>query len=153
MNRRLEESIEFVARHYRAGALKPTLRFAPVQWWRRRGVAAAASVAAVLLVSAAVLTFTHRPEPAPEPAAPAVEAAAPQSAPAPAPTARVERIEIADAPLGEVMAVIESTYGVRVSCPEAEESMRVTLSYEGTAADLVATINSVEGTHIIIEEP
>ena len=49
------------------------------------------------------------------------------------------------------MKEIEKVYDVRLtSLPE--EEYRLTLSYEGTAEDLVATINELLGTHIEIEK-
>ena len=56
-----------------------------------------------------------------------------------------------DTPLAEVVKEIEKVYDVRLtSLPE--EEYRLTLSYEGTAEDLVATINELLGTHIEIEK-
>lgn len=151
MTQKLQDSMEFVTRHYRTGASLPTRRFATVIGWRRPAIAASIA-AGVLAASAAYFVYFKGNAPSEAPAAAPVEAtAAPQVE---APTLRVERIEFADVPLGRVALEIESVYGVKLSpLSEAEASQRITLSYEGTAADLVATINSLLGTDITIITP
>lgn len=111
---------------------------------RRAWVAAAASAAA--LIAAATFYFAGRPEttevPAPQPVVvqPTVPAEAVSA-----------RIEFTDASLTTVVKQIEKTYGVRITnVPEGD--YRLTLSYEGTAADLVATINDILSIHLTIEQ-
>lgn len=150
-NSKFNESLKFVARHYREGAFRRDLSFLPavMPWWRRHGVAAA--VAGVALVAAAaVATFTgvfSGPTASEAPAdtivaAPAV--ARPDTVAAPVSLT----ISFTDAPLSRVVAEIESNYHVTVANVPDGDSRRLTLSYEGTAADLVATINDLLGTEM-----
>lgn len=143
-------SEEFVARHWRRNAFRRPLLGSlvprPVSWTRRIAVAAAAcvAVAAVAWVVSASLEPT-RPAQSPEN----------EQTVAPAPAVRNPeplqlKIEFTDAPLPEVVARIEEVYGVSVS-GDAPASLRLTLSYEGTAADLVETINMTLGTSLEVE--
>lgn len=140
-DKKFDESIRFVARHYRPGI------FDPSKAWRRMGIsthlrrpsrriAAAVAAAVVLTASACFFTFiypnigTSAPAPQPAAAAPAQQA----------PAAVVRRIEFADATLAEVAAEIRRVYGVRITnLPDTDT--RLTLSYEGSATDLITTIN------------
>lgn len=150
MTEKINESIKFVAKHYRPDSFLPTMRFVPVSFWRRRGAVAAAVAAGILVVSACVYMLLPVAETtrqlSPEP--PATTAA-----PSPASSEYVVKsIEFTDAPLAEVVKAIEDTYNVKISGLEEGCKVRLTLSYEGTAADLVETINELEGTKLTIEE-
>ena len=60
------------------------------------------------------------------------------------------RLEFTDASLKDVVKKIESVYEVRiVNVPDTD--IRLTLSYEGTAEDLISTINELEGTQMRVE--
>ena len=62
------------------------------------------------------------------------------------------KIEFTDAPLADVVKEIERVYEVHVvNVPEMGD-YRLTLSYEGTAKDLVETINELLGTSLGIGE-
>lgn len=145
MNTKYKESLDFVVRHYRPGAFIPSANFA-----RRRlriPLWAAACAAGILVASACVCTIWLQPreEEALRPA-PAVEQPVADS------SASVRRIEFNNAPLSEVIAATEECYGVRIGSVTPEEAdLRLTLSYEGTAEDLVATINDLLDTNLTIE--
>ena len=151
MSEKFKNSLEFVTKHYRQGAFRASLLFAPVvsrPWWRTRAAAASAACAAVLVASAAYYFLNIAPAKSPElPAAPdATEATAPAAI-----AEDVKRIEFTDAPLARVAREIEEVYGVTVSGVPADTTLHLTLSYEGTAADLTATINELLDTHLTIE--
>ncbi len=152
--KKFNDSLRFVSRHYRSGA------FSRSDAWRRLGIAqtamswrigrtAAAIVAAVVLTASACMlkwglpAFDRHPE-APTPTV--IESQAPAM-----PAAEIsQKIEFNDAPLADVVARIERVYAVRVAdVPEGE--YRLTLSYEGTAEDLIETINELLGTQMHIE--
>lgn len=144
---KFNKSVNFVARHYRADAFKPRSFFfgrSLAARWRRWGVAASVAVG-VLTASACFYTFVLRQPEAVEPQ-PIEQTVAPEQ------PARLvsQRIEFTDAPLTEVVAQIELTYDVTVeNIPTAE--YRLTLSYEGTADDLISTINMLLGTALTIK--
>lgn len=149
---KLDLEIRFVARHYRRGA------FSPREGWRRLGLGAspvlrrriAASLAAMVVLSAAAAIYIHSEIGRREAALPAAS-----SAPEQAPAAALSLvIEFTDAPLTDVVAEIESVYGVSVgNVPADAADMRLTLRYEGTAAGLIECINELEATAMIVEEP
>ena len=140
-DKKFDESMRFVARHYRPGI------FDASKAWRRMGIgthlrrpsrriAAAVAAAIVLTASACFFTFIYPHIDTPAPAAqPVHEAPVPK-----ADTSVVRRIEFADASLAEVAAEIRRVYGVRITnLPDTDT--RLTLSYEGSATDLITTIN------------
>lgn len=149
-----EESEQFVARHYKPGA------FSSASAWRRMGLSghsfrigrwravAAASVLAVLTVSACIY-FTKTAINEPKVAAPTQTVQQPKHTSAA--TAEVKVIEFDDAPLADVVAKIEETYGVKIGNIPSED-YRLTLRYEGTAADLIATINDILDTNLTIAQ-
>lgn len=159
--KRTDRDMEFVTRHYRDGAFDVKAGWHKVEcrlgldkrraWtvimasrWR---AAAAIAAGVVLTASACVLTWRLVTAPDPTVETPVVEAPAAGRVNA---VAEVKRIEFTDAPLPEVIQAIERTYGVKVTnVPDTE--YRLTLSYEGTAADLIATINDLLGVELKIE--
>jgi hypothetical protein len=62
-----------------------------------------------------------------------------------------QRITFDDAPLSEVIIKIQETYNVTITNIPTEEH-RLTLSYEGTADELIETINDLLGTEMKIQE-
>jgi hypothetical protein len=150
-----EESERFVAQHYERGA------FSEAAAWRRMGLqvrrpsrwrmVAAASVLAVLTVSACIYYFKAKFS-EPQVVAPTTQQAvqtAPQSAPIAATESKV--IDFDNAELVDVVLQIEKTYGVKVVNVPTED-YRLTLHYEGTASDLVDTINDILDINLAIEE-
>lgn len=146
------EEINFVARHYRQGrfnAARAWKRVNPaprVGWWRRYGVAAA--VAAIILLSASAALIYNLSAPINEPATQG-EMAAPE----PSPMEVVKVIDFEDTPLTTVVQRIEEVYGVAVTnLPDNADELRLSLHYEGDAADLIATINDILNTQLTAAE-
>lgn len=150
----IEESISFVSRYYRADAFDRRRMLAEITSERtRRGfwlrpLNVAASIGAAVLVAAACVIAYHiynddgNQAPAPSIEKSEIKAVTPA-------VAKSERIDFSDAPLSDVAAQIEKVYGVTIiNVPQTE--YRLTLSYEGTAADLIQTINDLLGTDLQI---
>lgn len=160
MTDKIKKSLDFVARHYRKGAFPEDTSFmtglmsgisASHRAFRRRLIIAAASAACVIVAVAAVITFINRP--APEPAQPViVEQTQPETNPAPEKRSvdEVVRLEFSNATLAEVITKIEETYDLKVTNLPEDMNQRLTLSYEGNAADLIVSINEVLGTNLKI---
>lgn len=151
--KKIDESIDFVARHY-DGTLLPKegwSRFSRTHRvaWLRHNVAAACIGAAVLVASAASIYYISTSEKSPEPETQEVTTVA--NTPAYEPY-KVVKIQFADAPLPVVVEEIEKVYGVKVTNLPEEET-RLTISYEGNAFDVVETINELLGTNLTIEDP
>ena len=61
-------------------------------------------------------------------------------------------IDFENATLPAVVAKIKEVYGVEVvNLPESADEYKLSLHYEGTAADLVDTINETLGTDIKVQ--
>lgn len=148
MTEKFKKSLDFVVRYYRPDAFRPDAGLFRTQvrrpWWRR-GAIAASVIAATLVASACFYTFVLKaPAPAPvEGVSAPVETAATPTA---KPTAQVSKIEFSDTPLADVVKEIEKVYGVEITGLPENGEYRLTLSYEGTATDLVETINEILGT-------
>lgn len=152
-----QSDLDFVARHYRRGALsakeawqqldihdrKPLL----LRIFGSRRAAAAACVTAVLTASA-IIGYHYAGSTS---ATTVVQTDAPVHQ-TPAVTASEPRLTFTDAPLSQVVATIERTYGVKVSGLGDDGDRRVTLSYQGSAADLIHTINELMGTNLHIKQ-
>ena len=152
MTDKIKKSLDFVLQHYRTDAFRKDEVFlrAGMLSRRRRRLGIAAAAAGVLVASAAIYTYVSAPGATPG-ASTTVEAPAP--APAVPDTAReVRRIEFTDAPLARVVEEIEDVYGVKVEGLDPGDDNRLTLSYEGTAADLLATINDLLGTNLSVKK-
>lgn len=145
-----EESIRFVTGHYVDDTLLPR------QGWQqfrishhissfRHNVAAACIGVTVLAASASIYYFTAYDHNTPREETitlPAKESAV-------APEVRIERIEYHDAPLKDVVAEIERVYGVTIG-NVPDKDMRLTISYEGTAQDVVETINDLLNLNLTV---
>lgn len=153
-NRRFDESVRFVARYYRQNAFtgkNPLWRqvIEPHSRWRRYGVAAA--VAGVVLTMSAIGAFiVFNQKPVEQPVRVETTTSAPKAVPMKAASVSM-KISFTEANLPEVCAKIEDVYGVELTnIPGDAEPL--TLDYEGTAADLVETINELLGTNIEIRK-
>ncbi len=62
---------------------------------------------------------------------------------------KTAKIEFKNTPLKEVVAEIERVYQVRIENVPQEEIL-ITISYEGTASDVVETINELFNTKLNI---
>lgn len=145
------KDIRFIARHYRRGlfAIEPALRRIKGKktlWWNRTRIAAACTIAAILTATAAV--FIHngyisgiRPE-------------LQETENTGTPAAEIVRvIDFEEAPLSEVVAKIREVYGVEVTdLPSDPDQYTLSLHYEGSALDLVETINDILDTDMKVRE-
>lgn len=146
-----DNSLDFVVRYYRKGAFKPRrlgtiVEFVPRHSFFSRRNIAAACVATALIASAGIgmYIYTHQNDSTGTSEIPAVETTATTSK-------EVHRIEFNNVPLATVVKEIEKTYHVKISSLP-EKQYLLTLSYEGTAEDLVATINELLGTKLEIAQ-
>ncbi len=146
----MEEDLQFVAHHFKEGTLLPS------NGWRKfklthhlssvRFRVAAASIAAVVFAaSASIYYFSSHTTPSTSEESIKV---ATQGTALP-PDTKTAKIEFKNTPLSEVVAEIERVYGVKVINIPTDQIM-VTISYEGTASDVVETINDLFDTHLKI---
>ncbi|MDE7421775.1 MAG: hypothetical protein K2N35_16415 [Muribaculaceae bacterium] len=146
----LDNESEFVIGHYKDGTLLPN------EGWRRfklthritsfKRYIAAASVATVVLAASASLYYFYATN-----SNQATETIhlTPTNETQSTTENKIEKIEFYNAPLKEVVADIERVYVVSIS-NVPEEEVRVTISYEGTAQDVVETINELLNTNLVI---
>lgn len=136
------KDINFIARHYRSGlfGVEPTLRrIKPMvrRWWTPVRIAAASAAIVVLGATAAVI-IRHNTS---VNDAPAVEH---KVEPAEAPQLVVKVIDFENTPLPVVVKKIHEVYGVEVTgLPDNADDYLLSLHYEGSATDLVDTINEI----------
>ena len=150
-NNKTEESLRFVTRHFEEDTLLPRTGWQQfsvshhISSSLRRNVAAACIGAVVFAAAASIYYFNTRPDiPA------TVEKVNVQpTETAVAPEMRIERIEFHDAPLKDVVAEIERIYGVTIG-NVPDKDMRLTISYEGTAQDVVETINDLLNLNLTV---
>lgn len=150
------KDIDFVARNYRRGLFDANrawkaFGFRRTGLFRRWQVAASVAVLVAVGAVAAVVVVTRpdvtqAPQPAIQPTTPATVHE--PAAQAPASIA----IDFDDAPLTEVVARIESLYGVKVeNVPYDASDLRLTLHFEGNASDLVENINVLLDTEMTVQ--
>ncbi|MDE7347729.1 MAG: hypothetical protein K2N48_13440 [Muribaculaceae bacterium] len=147
----MDKDLKFIARHYRKGmfAVKPALRRIKgvrSAWWTRPRIAAACTLAAILTATAAIFVHNNYFSAPDSPASPTEQAAIH--------AADVVRIiDFEEAPLTEVVAKIREVYGVDVTnIPVDPDQYTLSLHYEGTAIDLVETINDILETDMTVIE-
>lgn len=153
MTEKMKKSLQFVTRFYSPGALRPDDSFITegLSFWKRHAVAASI-IGATLLAVAAVSTYL-----ALNTSLPQVETGVTETEVTALPTEEtpdtdlVKEMKFEDASLPEVVKAIELAYGVKVA-GETEGQPSLTLSYKGTAEDLVAAINDLLGTNLSIEK-
>lgn len=145
----MEKEISYVAKRYRKGKFatdKGWRRLGIVpshRWWRMRVVAAIVSVIALSVVAAIFYHEYSLYE------APVVEQ---QVADIPSATA-VRVIDFENTPLPTVISEIRDVYGVDLTgIPDNAADYRLSLHYEGSAADLVETINEILDTKMAVKE-
>ena len=149
---KFQESLKFVATHYEHGAFSSGNAWRKLMCgnrfdWKRK-IAAAAVVCVVLAASAFLYTSLKPIDDKPQKVENSkVEKITPDLQ-NPISTAR---LEFTDAPLDEVVKCIEDTYGVKIS-GIPEEKIKLTLSYEGTADDIVETINDTLQINLVVEK-
>lgn len=143
------KEIDFIAKHYRKGRfdadkalrrIKPVRRF---RWTAARTVAASALIAVVGATAAIIYNtgyFTTSSESMEQTQSVIV-----------APETIVRVIDFENAPLPVVVEKIKEVYGVEViGLPANANAYRLSLHYEGTAIDLLDTINDILDTDMQI---
>lgn len=144
-----DDNINFVTQHYSEGKFcidKGWKRLRIVRFWNWKRVSAAASVGIIVISAAAFVAYN--------------EYRTRQSVPQDSievhkkvPAITVKTIDFEDASLPTVVMSIESVYDVSVcNMPENAEDYKLSLHYEGTAYDLVETINDILGTQLTVEQ-
>ncbi len=145
--------ISFVARRYRSNAFSKkdawksmglgntTLRWSPIK------IAAAVALLTVITATATIIIrqeyFSADSNVTEQNAVIGHETLTPE----------VKAIDFDNAPLPMVIEKIKSTYGVDVdNMPKNAEEYRLTLHFEGTAADLLATINEILDTDLTLKK-
>lgn len=147
----MDKDLRFIARHYRKGMFKvePALRrikSTKTVWWSRTRIAVACAAAAILTTTAAIFVhnsyFSQH-----EPSATETE----QSA---IPAAQIVRVvDFEEAPLTDVIAKIKDVYRVEIiGLPTDPDQYILSLHYEGSALDLVNTINDILDTDMTVIE-
>lgn len=114
---------------------------------RRRRLRYAAAIAAAVVLTASAAYIALKPErlTAPEPTPQTIE-----RSDTPEPN-RPHRLDFSDTPLSQVVAKIETEYGVIVdNVPEGD--YRLTGSFEGDAGEIVESINMLLGTEMEVVE-
>lgn len=145
------KEVDFIARRYKKGRFSPDagwrrLGIAPVSIWRRYRVAAAVAATVILSATATILYREYRMDDVPQQTMPV-------KAQTISPLAEVKVIDFENAPLPEVVKIIESVYGVKVEgVPASPEEYVLSLHYEGTPTDLISVINEILGTQMTVAE-
>lgn len=147
----MDKDLRFITRHYREGLFSTKAALRRIKgtnssWWTRTRIAAACTIAAVLTATAAVLIHNHRISGI-EPDTTLIEQAD-------IPAAEMVRvIDFEDAPLSDVVEKIREVYGVEVTdLPDNPDQYKLSLHYEGSALDLVDTINDILDTDMKVTE-
>ena len=146
----IDKRSEFVVHHFKDGTLLPN------EGWHRFKVthhissfkryAAAACVVSIVLAASASLYYYHDSKSSTETQN---ECLVPTEETKQTTENKIEKIEFHNASIKEVVAEIEQVYDVQIS-NIPEEDIRVTISYEGTAQDVVETINELLNTNLVI---
>lgn len=145
MDERFSKETDFVARRYSRHAFSEKRAWERMELgkrsvWKLPLAKIAAAVAALVVVGATAALLLQRK---PEPQLPQTTQVEQTSAVAPSRDA-VRALDFDDAPLTEVIAEIESTYGVTVgNVPSDAETQRISLHFEGDADELIEMINDI----------
>lgn len=151
MDMKDNKEINYIAKHYQEGrfAVEPALRrIRPeaLRRWSPVRIAAALAAAVVLSATAAVLVHNDFFMDS----KPTVEQETTESVAA---EAVVRVIDFEEAPLPEVVEKIKEVYGVEVAgVPENADGYVLSLHYEGSATDLLETINDILETDMTVKK-
>lgn len=149
-NNEMEEDLHFVVNHFKKGTLLPSNGWRKFKLKHRlsnyKRYIAAASITAVVLAASASLYYLSSHNVNSQREEQITEVIPTVASPMEATTAK---IEFKNAPLTDVVAEIERIYGVKIT-NLPEERIMVTISYEGTALDVVETINDLFDTNLKI---
>lgn len=147
--------IDFVAKHYRKSRFKVRdgwrrLGIVSERRWLRPGKIAVGTAVVAIGATAAVFYHNYSVEVETRDTISTV-----QSVPVSVEAEQemgltaVRIIDFEEAPLNKVIECIDEVYGVKVvGLPDDADNYRLSLHYEGTALDLVETINDILGTHL-----
>ncbi len=146
----LDKNQKFVVRHFKEGRLLPN------EGWHRfklthhinsiKRYIAAASVSAVILAATASLYYYSNTR---DSSSKEDMHLTPIEDTMPSAEYKIEKIEFHNATLKEVIAEIERVYDVSIS-NVPEEEIRMTISYEGTASDVVENLNDLLNINLIV---
>lgn len=145
-----KHDILFIVRHYRHGSFDTSkalkrLGFRNARTWSSTRIAATLALAIVVSATAAVFIYRNMTPSQVQP-----EATTIQDTPV---TAKSMVIDFEDTSLPEVIDRIEQVYGVEVKdIPENAADYRLSIHYEGTAGDLIETINDILNTNLSLAE-
>ncbi|MDE5876639.1 MAG: DUF4974 domain-containing protein [Muribaculaceae bacterium] len=171
-NENFDSEVEFVARYWRQDAFEPQQAMEraglikPVQKvgirlrrlinsghsGQQRIWTAAASAGVVLIAAATGLYLGLRPSDPVVDTPKSVNETVEQVSTQQPQRMQVKRIEFEDASLAEVVTAIENTYGVKLGNVPTSSTQHITMSYSGTADDVVEAINEIFGLHITVED-
>lgn len=151
MTEKMKNSLRFVTRFYSPGALRPDESFITegLTFWKRHATAASI-IGVTLLAAAAASTYLALNHTQPQPDIQKTETTV-SPVEETLKTETVKEMKFEGAPLTEVVKAIEEAYGVKVA-GKTEGQPALTLSYKGTAEELVAAINDLLGTNLTVEQ-
>ena len=145
-----EKDFDFVVSHYKShrfnadSALKK-MSLHTTTWWRGTRIAAAGAILIVVGATAGILITRQADGNVEKMLETTTVVTTPDKD-------MVSVIDYDEAPLPVVIAEIEETYGVTiVNVPKNASELRLTIHYEGTAEDLLETINDILNTDLEIE--
>lgn len=148
-----DDSVDFVASHWKEGAFdERKARIAagiPVRLFPWRAVVAVS--VGVIMAAGAVAAFIGVGLWQDRKPVENVGVESPAVIGEPISAETIQHIEFEDAPLADVVDEVESVYGVRIG-NEPSGDYRLTLSYDGSAAELVDVINELLCINLVIEE-
>ena len=147
---KFDEDISFVARHYKKGLFNPEKALKKLRpakkWWSASKIVAASFL---FIVLGATATFLIRQNYLID----KTEFIETNLEDIQAPEYVVRVIDFDDTPLPVVVDEINLVYGVEITnLPTDAGSYHLSLHYEGSAVDLIETINDILGTHMLIRK-
>lgn len=143
-----EEEIDFIASKYKSGMFSvekgwKRLNIAPPRDWKR--IRIVATIASVIVLSATAAVLYHN-------ASISETKVETKETTVADPKVVLKVIDFENTPLPTVIEKIKKTYGVEVTnIPDNAEEYHLSLHYEGTATDLIATINEILDTKMEIK--
>ena len=147
---KFDEEISFIAKHYRKGLFNPEKALKKIRpskrWWSASKIVAASFLFIILGATAALFIrqnyFFDKTE--------FIETNTEEIT---APEFVVRAIDFDDTPLPVVVDEINLVYGVEIiNLPTDADQYHLSLHYEGSAIDLIETINEILGTHMEIRK-
>ncbi|MBD5356037.1 MAG: DUF4974 domain-containing protein [Bacteroides sp.] len=147
--KKIEDNIQFVARYYRDDMLLPDSGWEQFKAThsllhsKRNIIAAAVGMAAIAATASLYFlsTFSYQE------VTPTEETSTPRPTKTIPTSETNQKIEFHDASLKEVIIEIEKIYNVKITNVPKEE-IKITISYEGTAVDVIETINELFDTDL-----